>query len=140
MNKMNASKITYLILRYFLIFVGIFIIIGTYSNHFIMPGLYYDAGPIPPMRDRLCDIFLPLFYATLLILPHRYTIKNLTFSIKMSLLLVASFWLVYAGLLGILNHFQSGKHWLIIPTSIVFLFISVIAPFSLWIKRKIHLE
>jgi len=105
-----------------------------------MPGFFYDTGPIPPIRERTIDALLPFLYAILLFIPHRYTVKNLAFYIKMSLLLLASFWLVLNGLNGIFEYFQGGKHWGIIHTSIVALIISVIAPFTLWTKRKIILE
>jgi len=137
---MTVPKMYYKILRVFLTLSGIIIVVFTYSSHFIMPGLYYDNSPIPPIKERILNAGLPFLYAILLIVPHRYTVNNLAFYIKMSLLLIASCWMVLTGLNGIIEYLQGGKHWGILLTSMVALAISAVAPFTLFTKRKFYLE
>jgi hypothetical protein len=101
-----------------------------------MPELYYDSGPMPPLNKSIFEISKGLIYGVLLIMPHRWSAKNITYYFKLIILSFASIWLIYICIEGIFEYVAGRKHWAIIPTCIAFLILAASAPLSLIMRKN----
>jgi hypothetical protein len=126
----------YLLARGYVFACGIVLILSMYASQVVMPGLYYDAGPTPAWPDRAIGTVGGLAYALLLVLPYRWSTRGWAFRVRLTLLVLASFWLAFAAASGIYGFIEGGKDWLIVPASVLIFALAILAPGALLARRK----
>jgi hypothetical protein len=126
----------YLLARGYVFACGVLLILSMFASQVMMPGLYYDAGPVPPWHERIVGTLAGLAYALLLILPYRWSTRGWAFRVRLTLLILASLWLALAGGSGLYGFMEGGKDWLIVPASVLILSLAILAPGALVVRRK----
>jgi hypothetical protein len=90
-----------------------------------------DEGP----QQRLLDAAL-ILYGLLLIAPHRWTIRDPWYRVKLYALMLGALWSVWASL-SALSAFASGdRPWPIIPIALLFVTVGLAAPLTLILHRR----
>jgi hypothetical protein len=126
----------YLLARGYVFACGVLLILSMFASQVMMPGLYYDAGPVPLWHERIVGVIAGLAYALLLILPYRWSTRGWAFRLRLTLLIFASLWLAIVGASGISAFMEGGKDWLIVPASVLILGLAILAPGALVVRRK----
>ena len=134
----SVMKRGYLVARGYVFVCGVVVILSTITSQVLMPELYYDAGPMPPSRDRSVGILANLGYALLLILPYRWSVRGWAFRIRLTLLIFGSLWLSYGVVSGIYGFMQGQKYWVVVPASVLILGLAILAPGALVARRKLY--
>lgn len=126
----------YLLARGYVFACGVVLVLSMFASQVMMPGLYYDAGPVPPWDERVVGVIAGLAYALLLILPYRWSMRGWAFRARFALLILTSLWLALVAGSGLYDFLEGGKDWLIVPVSVLVLALAILAPSALVVRRK----
>ncbi|AWM38888.1 hypothetical protein GobsT_28840 [Gemmata obscuriglobus] len=133
----GSEAVTYWLVRGGVAAAGLVAILGTVSSHFFMPELYYDHLPEPPpLRAQLPSIAAGFGVGTLLLVPHRVTMRGWLFWPRLAVSAAVGLFLVGAGLSAIAAGARGGRDPAIFPAGVGLLLTGVSVPGSLWWHRR----
>ena len=92
-------------------------------------------APDETREQRLLDVAL-ILYGLLLIAPHRWTVRDPWYKLKLYALMLGALWSLWASLTA-LSAFASGdRPWPIVPIALLFITVGLAAPLTLILHRR----
>ena len=129
----RGEAAAYWVVRTGLAVAGLLAICGTVICHFLSPQLYYDHLPEPPpLLEQLPSIAIEVAFGTLLLLPHRLTMRPWLFWTRLAASVAGGLVVAWAGVDGIIDGLRGGRDPAIFPASIAFIIVGLSMPGCLW--------
>ena len=125
----------YWILRVSAVILGLLMISSSLSS-LVFPDIIHSEAPYRLAWQQIILDIAFLIYGLLLLVPHRWFIRNPLFIGKLLLLGIGVLWFFYVAVTSFLEFSQGRKHWLIVPVSIAMILLGLIAPLSLVLKKR----
>lgn len=122
----------YWVARVWLAFAGSFALFAMASSYLIIPELYYDHQPVPPLAGRLPGIAVGSGIGLLMIVPTRWTSQGWKWRARMAVSSVVGLALTGIGVAMIANGLRGGYDPAIIPAGAGVLLTGVCLPWCLW--------
>ncbi|MFO0960218.1 MAG: hypothetical protein U0800_22725 [Isosphaeraceae bacterium] len=134
----DGQWIAYSLVRAGVAAAGVLAILAIVLCHFLAPGIYYDhLSKPPPLRERLPEIAAWLVVGSLLLLPHRLTMRGWLFWPRLAVSVAVGLLLVGAGVAAIAAGLRGGRDPAIYPAGVGFMLAGVSVPGCLWWRRRL---
>ncbi len=133
---MIKNKSFYILIRVLTALLGIFLLFSPVLS-LMAPALVYDHLEVIPSRGQILLDSLPMILSGAFILtPNRFFITKKLYFFRVSIFTVLALFFGYRGVQGIYFFITGDKHWMIIPTSIVFIIVGICFPLSIYAKKS----
>jgi len=133
---MIKNKSFYTLIRVLTALFGLFLLFSPVLS-LMAPTLVYDHLEVTPSRVQILLNSLPIILSGAFILtPNRFFITKKLYYFRVSILTVLALFFGYRGVQGIYFFITDDKHWMIIPTSIVFIIVGICFPLSIYAKKS----
>ena len=132
----SNNQVFYWLLRTCLFGLGLLLVSTAISSQLYPDVIHSEGAARPFWRQILFDGALFL-YSLLLLAPHRWFLRQPFFAGKMILLGIGVLWAAYIFLFSVVDFGHGKKSWLIVPFTFIFVLVALLAPFTLWLKRRL---
>ena len=96
----------------------------------IYPDVVHSESARPSWQNALFDLAF-LLYGSLLLIPFRWLKQAFLFPFALLVFALGILWAAYVGLTGLVGLVQGRKSWLILPVSVIFMMLTLLAPAAL---------
>lgn len=116
------------------VFLGLFLVAMVFAGIF---GSMPDSDDIPrSSAERLASGLPTLIFGILLLLPQTLFLRGKRHLFLMFCYVVLILTALTLAILGIVDYYTDGKHWLIIPTNLILLAVPISNAFVLWYLKR----
>jgi hypothetical protein len=115
--------------------LGLFLMLSSLLS-LLSPDVVHSESPRPFWQNALLDVAF-LVYGLLLLVPYRCLRRQVIFPVALHIFAIGVLWAAYISLSSLMDLAQGRKSWLILPVSIIFVALTLIAPIVLMMRKRL---
>ena len=130
-----SSKPSYYLLRACLALLGLFLVTSSLFS-ILYPEIVHSESSRSSFQNLFINVGL-MVYGGFLLMPFRWLKRSLLFPFALLIFALGALWAVYISVPGLIGLIQGRKSWLILPVSVIFVLLGLVAPAVLMMRRRL---